>query len=187
MARRDEARITESPRAFQRYVDPTPDAIPSIAVVMRRMTILVLLCLSQFSAVPATTQVGQKDHQIIAGAIVRGSLDERKIALVFTAHEFAESGEIILDQLARHRAKASFFFTGDFLDDKEHASLIRRVVADGHYLGPHSDKHLLYCGWNAERKTLLTRDEFRADVQANLAKIERVGIQPADIRYFLLS
>jgi peptidoglycan/xylan/chitin deacetylase (PgdA/CDA1 family) len=147
------------------------------------MIILILLCLTQFSAVPATTQ--SDEHQIIAGAIVRGPVDQRKIALVFNAHEFAESGEIILDQLARHHAKASFFFTGDFLDNKDHASLIRRVVADGHYLGPHSDKHLLYCGWTAERKTLVTRDEFRADVQANLTKIERMGIQPADIRYFL--
>jgi peptidoglycan/xylan/chitin deacetylase (PgdA/CDA1 family) len=133
----------------------------------------------------ATMQPGQSNHQIIAGAIVRGRLDERKIALVFTAHEFAESGEVILDQLARHHAKASFFFTGDFLDNKEYAAVIRRVVADGHYLGPHSDKHLLYCDWTVERKTLVTREQFRADVQANLAKIERLGIQPTDIRYFL--
>src|SRR5580765_7704637 len=60
------------------------------------------------------------------GGIIRGPTGARRIALVFTGHEFAESGQIILDQLARHEAKASFFLTGDFLANTNFASLVHR-------------------------------------------------------------
>src|SRR6516165_1176363 len=79
------------------------------------------------------------------GAIVRGPRSARRLALVFTGHEFAEGGETILDALAKHHARATFFLTGDFLDNPRFGSLVQRIVAEGHGLGPHSDKHLLYC------------------------------------------
>jgi peptidoglycan/xylan/chitin deacetylase (PgdA/CDA1 family) len=119
------------------------------------------------------------------GGIIRGPAGVRRIALVFTGHEFAESGQITLDQLARHDAKASFFLTGDFLANTNFAPLVRRIIKDGHYLGPHSDKHLLYCSWEDPKKTLVTRDEFRADLARNLQKIEAFGVKQNDIRYFL--
>jgi len=82
---------------------------------------------------------------------VRGSKSTRQLGLVFTGHEFAEGAGTILDALARHDAKASFFLTGDFLRNAELAPLIQRMVAEGHYLGPHSDQHRLYCAWTADR------------------------------------
>jgi peptidoglycan/xylan/chitin deacetylase (PgdA/CDA1 family) len=118
------------------------------------------------------------------GAIVRGRVGEKSIALVFTGHEFAEGGDAILRSLASHRARASFFLTGDFLRRPDFAPLVRRMTAGGHYVGPHSDKHLLYCDWT-EKRTLVTRDAFRADLDANLREIERFGIRRADVRYFL--
>lgn len=105
------------------------------------------------------------------------------MALVFTGHEFAEGGETILDTLKKHRSKASFFLTGDFLANPQFQSLIKRMVDEGHYLGPHSDKHLLYCDWTAEKKTLVTKEQFVADLQANLEKIARMGVSPP--KYFL--
>jgi peptidoglycan/xylan/chitin deacetylase (PgdA/CDA1 family) len=116
-------------------------------------------------------------------AIVRGPVAERRLALVFTGHEFAEGGETILDELTRHKAKASFFLTGDFLMNPQFQPLVRRIVRDGHYLGPHSDKHLLYCDWSAAKKTLVTKEQFTADLRANLDKIVRLGVDPP--RYFL--
>jgi peptidoglycan/xylan/chitin deacetylase (PgdA/CDA1 family) len=89
------------------------------------------------------------------GGIVRGGTDGKRIALEFTGHEFAEGGTRILDELAKRRAKASFFLSGDFLRRAEFAPLVARMVAEGHYVGPHSDKHLLYCAWDAGRKTLV--------------------------------
>jgi peptidoglycan/xylan/chitin deacetylase (PgdA/CDA1 family) len=117
------------------------------------------------------------------GAIVRGPIAARRLALVFTGHEFAEGSEPILDELAKHRAKGTFFLTGDFLDNPRFRPVVRRIVAEGHGLGPHSDKHLLYCEWTTARKTLVSRELFRADLLANLEKVERLGAGRP--RYFL--
>ena len=119
------------------------------------------------------------------GGIVRGPTTQRKIALEFTAHTFAEGGEVILDELARHHAKASFFVTGEFLDNPKFAPLVGRILKEGHYLGPHSDKHLLYCSWESGRRTLVGHAEFLRDVRENVAKITRLGVGRSEIKYFL--
>jgi peptidoglycan/xylan/chitin deacetylase (PgdA/CDA1 family) len=119
------------------------------------------------------------------GAIVRGAVEEKRIALAFTGHAFAEGGEAILNELAKHKAKASFFFTGDFLTNGRFAPLIRRIIAGGHYVGPHSDGHLRYCDWNHPEKTLVTRGKFRADLSANLEKLAGFAVSRAEARYFL--
>jgi len=119
------------------------------------------------------------------GGIIRGPADQRMIALVFTGHEFGESGEIILQQLSRHGAHASFFLTGDFLRNPDFTKLVRNIAKGGHYLGPHSDKHLLYCSWETDKKTLITRDEFRRDLEGNLAALERFGVKRNHVRYWL--
>jgi peptidoglycan/xylan/chitin deacetylase (PgdA/CDA1 family) len=119
------------------------------------------------------------------GAIVRGPAAAKVVALVFTGHEFAEGGTAILDALGRHDAHASFFLTGDFLRRPDFAILVRRIVAEGHYLGPHSDRHLLYCDWTAAKKTLVTRDRFREDLERNLREIERFGVPRSGARYVL--
>ncbi|HWF18203.1 MAG TPA: HEAT repeat domain-containing protein [Verrucomicrobiae bacterium] len=109
------------------------------------------------------------DLQIQDGGIIRGPRKEKKIALEFTGHEFAEGGETILDELSGHRAKASFFLTGDFLRNPEFTPLVHRIIRNGHYLGTHSDKHLLYCAWDT-KKTIVTQNTFNADVPRNLAQ-----------------
>ena len=119
------------------------------------------------------------------GGIVRGPTAAKQIALLFTGHEFAEGGETILAALAKRSAKASFFLTGDFLRRKEFAPLVRQIVASGHYLAPHSDRHLLYCGWESNRPTLVTRDTFARDLEDNLREVERFGVRRADVRFWV--
>jgi peptidoglycan/xylan/chitin deacetylase (PgdA/CDA1 family) len=109
------------------------------------------------------------------GAIVRGPKASRAIALVFTGHEFAEGGETILDELKKHQARASFFLTGDFMVNTNFDRLLGRIINENHLLGPHSDKHLLYCSWERDRKTLVTREQFRADLQNNRDKIRKAA------------
>jgi len=131
---------------------------------------------------------GAQDRQPperVEGGIVRGPRHEKLIALEFTGHEFAEGATIILDTLEKRRALASFFFTGDFLREPRHASLIARARNAGHYLGPHSDKHLLYCDWTAERRTLLSREAFGRDVENNLRELERYGVARATMRHWV--
>src|SRR5207253_780620 len=81
------------------------------------------------------------------GGIIRGDSTQKKIALVFTGHEFAEGGDFIAQTLKQQKTKASFFFTGDFYNNPERAQLINKLRNDGHFLGNHSAHHLLYCDW----------------------------------------
>ncbi len=119
------------------------------------------------------------------GAFIRGPADEKEICLVFTGHEFAEGGEFIRRTLRRHRIPASFFFTGDFYRNRKFHSLIRGLVADGHYLGPHSDRHLLYNDWSDRQKVLVDRETFQKDLWANYREMEPFGIRPARGRIFM--
>jgi peptidoglycan/xylan/chitin deacetylase (PgdA/CDA1 family) len=125
------------------------------------------------------------DLEYREGGIVRGPTSVRRLAVVFTGHGYAEGGETILNELGKHKGKGSFFFTGDFLTNTSFKPLIQRIVKEGHYLGPHSDKHVLYCPWEGPKKTLVTHAEFEADLQSNLGKIERFGVPRPRIRYFL--
>lgn len=120
------------------------------------------------------------------GGIIRGPTDCRRLALVFTGHTYAEGGQTILDELARHHAHGSFFLTGAFLTNGEFAPLVRRMSREGHYLGPHSDAHLLYCDWDASRKTLVTREQFDADLKANVAKLPRPFSRSSACPHFFL-
>jgi len=119
------------------------------------------------------------------GGIVRGRADEKDMALIFTGGDFADGGTHIREALAAKGVKAGFFFTGDFYRSPEKAGLIRGLVADGHYLGPHSDKHLLYCDWDDRSKTLVTREEFRADILANYQIMNAFGIPKEDAPWFI--
>ena len=56
---------------------------------------------------------------------------------------------------------------------------------DGHYLGAHSDKHLLYCDWNKRDSLFVTKDEFKKDLSANYKMMERFGLQKTSAQYLL--
>ena len=117
-------------------------------------------------------RVFQCDHD----GIVRGDVSRRRLSLVFTGGSFGEGGDEIRRVLRDEGVKAGFFFTGDFYRAPGFAGLIRGLAADGHYLGPHSDRHLLYCPWENREKTLVGRDEFRSDLEANFREMARFGI-----------
>jgi len=117
--------------------------------------------------------------------IVRGDTSVRRMSLVFTGGSFADGGAHIREVLRKEKVQAGFFFTGDFYRTPEFADLIRDLASDGHYLGPHSDKHLLYCDWDDRQKTLVTREEFRSDILANYREMERFGVARKDAPFFI--
>jgi len=119
------------------------------------------------------------------GAIVRGPKDQKRMAIVFTGHEFGEGGETLLNELARHKSRASFFLTGVFLTNSQFASLVERLQNEWHFLGPHSDRHLLYCAWE-NSLTLVRKEEFQEDLLANVAKVpNNANVNRRFSRYFL--
>lgn len=119
------------------------------------------------------------------GAIIRKNPDEKKVYLVFSAHDFGEGGNTIASTLKKHKAKASFFFTGKFYDDPENKTLINKLIADGQYLGAHSDAHLLYADWTKRDSSLVDRQKLTEDLEANYQKMATFGITPEQTPVFL--
>jgi endoglucanase len=105
--------------------------------------------------------------------------------LVFTGDTFAEGGDHIANTLKAKHVDASFFFTGNFYRNREFERLIKRLNSDGHYLGPHSDRHLLYCSWTNRDSLLVSRDQFTTDLLANYTAMEKFGIKKKNARYFI--
>jgi peptidoglycan/xylan/chitin deacetylase (PgdA/CDA1 family) len=126
-----------------------------------------------------------KNAECESGGIIRADRSKKEIHLVFTGHEFADGGEIIRGILKKHSIKASFFLTGDFYRNQKFANLISSLKEHGHYLGAHSDKHLLYCSWEKRDSLLVTKEAFRRDVLDNYKEMERFGIKRNDAGFFL--
>jgi len=122
---------------------------------------------------------------IIKGAVVRMDTTVKNIYLCFTAHDFTDGFSHIASTLQKHRVKASFFFTGDFCRNPSFADIIARLKNDGHYIGAHSDKHLLYCSWEKRDSLLVTRDEFLADLKQNYKELDLLGIPQNKALVFL--
>ncbi len=119
------------------------------------------------------------------GAIIRGDTTVRKLAIVFTGHEYAGGAWTIIKSLKSHGVKASFFFTGDFYRNHEFSAIITALRDEGHYLGAHSDRHLLYCDWERRDSLLVSKSRFKADLKANYWEMEKSGISHEDAPYFL--
>ncbi len=115
----------------------------------------------------------------------RGDTTQRKIALVFTGDEFGDGASFIRKTLKRRNVPASFFLTGNFYRNPAFSKVVTQLVADGHYMGSHSDKHLLYCDWENRDSLLVTKEEFKADLLHSYKELERVGVSKAEAKYFL--
>jgi peptidoglycan/xylan/chitin deacetylase (PgdA/CDA1 family) len=110
------------------------------------------------------------------GGIVRMDRSSKTIYLAFTGHDFSDGSATIEKVLRIQSVKASFFFTGDFYHNPDNNALIRALLESGHYLGPHSDKHLLYATWEKRDSLLVTKEEFLADLRNNYIAMQRFGI-----------
>ncbi len=109
------------------------------------------------------------------GAIIKLGSKEKKVYLIFSAHEFGEGGKKILDVLKAQKVKGNFFLTGDFLRNRTFKNTVQRIVHEGHYLGSHSDRHLLYADWSKRGSLLVTRDFFQHDLDRSLLEIKKAG------------
>jgi endoglucanase len=156
-----------------------------------------ILMMAWFSSTPAPAKTrvagGQRLQPVAAdsrflfeqGAIIRGDKTANRLALVFTGDEFADGAEVIARTLKRRNVPASFFFTGRFYRNANFKSVIQRLKRDGHYLGAHSDEHLLYCDWQTRDKLLISREKFEQDLNRNYAVMRAFGIKKNSARFFL--
>ncbi len=119
------------------------------------------------------------------GGIIRGDTTAKKIALVFTGDGFADGGNYIAGLLRQQNIHASFFLTGNFYRNPKFREIIQQLKRNGHYLGSHSDKHLLYCDWEKRDSLLVTRREFTKDLQNSYNELNKWSIHRKKARYFL--
>jgi peptidoglycan/xylan/chitin deacetylase (PgdA/CDA1 family) len=111
------------------------------------------------------------------GALIRKGSGEKAIYLLFSADEYGEGFDHILNVLDRKMIKGSFFLTGKFLRNKHFAPVTKRLISGGHYLGPHSDGHLLYAPWEDRDTLLVTKDQFNQDMRKNIIELGRAGVR----------
>lgn len=119
------------------------------------------------------------------GALIRKEPDKKSIYLLFSADEFGEGFDHILSVLDDKKVKGSFFLTGNFLRNRNYAPVVKRIVSGGHYVGPHSDGHLLYAPWDNRDSLLVTRQEFIDDLKKNHTELVRAGVKEHSPAYFL--
>ena len=80
---------------------------------------------------------------------------------------------------------ASFFVTGDFLKQPGMADWVRRAVAQGHYVGPHSHAHPLLAPWDNRGQSLVTKEQFLTDLRQNLAELRTLGAATGEPVWFI--
>lgn len=114
------------------------------------------------------------------GALVRSDTLHKNIYLCFTGHDYYEGFDHVLGVLQNKKIKASFFLTGDFV--RNHTDLVKRIIGQGHYVGAHSDKHLLYCDWSKKDSLLHTPNVIKEDILNNLKILQNLG---ANASYFM--
>ncbi|MCL2598272.1 MAG: polysaccharide deacetylase family protein, partial [Paludibacter sp.] len=119
------------------------------------------------------------------GATVKINSGHKTIHLIFSADTAFEGGESILQTLNKNNVKASFFLTGNCLRKKSLEPLIRKIIKQGHYVGGHSDNHLLYASWDNRQQSLVAPDSLIADLRQNRIELEKYGINTSQARYFL--
>jgi peptidoglycan/xylan/chitin deacetylase (PgdA/CDA1 family) len=154
------------------------------------VTMAISLCLlgtgpNAFTQTPGAALLLTKVSIDAHGAIVRGNRYKKEIALVLTGDEFADGGVAIRTVLHKKNVPASFFLTGNFYANPSFKQLILDLKHDGHYLGPHSDKHLLYADWTKRDSLLVAENVFKVDLQNNYQRMAAFGIDKKDAPYFL--
>ncbi|OQP68111.1 cellulase [Niastella populi] len=121
----------------------------------------------------------------VHGGITRGDARQKQLAIVFTGDEYNGDIHNIGRTLQINKVKASFFLTGRFYRNKENKQPIYTLKKQGHYLGPHSDQHLLYCDWSRRDSLLVTKEQFVQDLDSNYAAMQQYGISRKNARFFL--
>ena len=116
----------------------------------------------------------------IEGAMVKSDTLKKTIYLCFTGHDFVDGFEYVISVLNKQKVKGSFFLTGDFV--RNNKGLVINIRNNGHYVGAHSDKHLLYCDWNKRDSLLHSEKRIKEDILQNLRALKKLGIRS---KYFM--
>lgn len=152
---------------------------------IKQLTIALLLCGLTTPVAKASEGTRNSDKNVYEaeGGLIQGDPSKKQITLVFTAGDMADGAETILSTLKQKGIKGAFFFTGPFFE--LFPDVVRRIIADGHYLGSHSYGHLLYASWEKRDSLLVTRQEFVDDMEQSFKILAQFGVSKKDAPYFI--
>ena len=102
-----------------------------------------------------------------------------------TGGDYGEGAGPILDTLGRLKIKSGFFVTGGFLSDVGRRQVLERALMEGHYVGPHSDQHPLYCPWDDREKSLISETELKKDREKNISDLRQLRALASGPIYFI--
>jgi len=119
------------------------------------------------------------------GGLVRSDTTQKVIYLALTGGDYNDGNKRVRQILKSKKVKAHFFFTGDFYRLKANRKTIKVLKRRGHYLGAHSDKHLLYATWENRDSLLVSKEEFTTDLLNNYTVMAKFGISQTDAPFFM--
>ena len=90
--------------------------------------------------------------------------DKKQVALSFDAAWGNEDTATILDILKKHNVKVTFFMTGGWVES--YPEDVKRILADGHDLGNHSENH--------KNMSQLSNEEKRSDLMDVHTKVQEL-------------
>ena len=127
-----------------------------------------------FEEAYAQLELGKADTGGCSGVVVPDSSGfAKRLALTFDDGPNAATTPKVLDVLAQHGIKATFFINGSRVKGENERAILRRIVAEGHILANHSQSHL-----NLKN---VTAAKLATEVMGTDAILRTAGVTP---RYF---
>lgn len=118
---------------------------------------------------PAPLPTAAPETSSPAAVLIRGPNTAKAVALTFDAGSDPGYAEMILDTLAREGVKAGFGMTGQWA--QQHASLVRRIGAEGHVFINHTNSHRSFTGFSTTTRALTQAERFaELDVTEQIIK-----------------
>jgi len=88
---------------------------------------------------PISQNTSFSNLNISAKEIIRGNTTKKEVIFTFDGGSTVQSADKILEALAKHRIKGTFFLTGKVIET--HPDLIKHIVAEGHEIFSHTYDH----------------------------------------------
>jgi len=104
--------------------------------------------------------------------LTRGPLDRRDVLVSFDAGSSDRGARGILDALRERRLQTTIFLTGEFI--RLYPEVARRIVADGHEVGNHTDSHPHLTTYARDGRQATRPGVDRAFVTEQLARTARI-------------
>ena len=123
-----------------------------------------------FSAASVCAYAGLSAESQIFGKVIIAPQRPREVALTYDDGPNDVATELLLDVLARHNVRATFFMIGKFV--RQRPAIARAVAAAGHDIGNHTMTH----PWLAWQSTARIRQEL-ADCNAAIEDTLGIPIQ----------